>query len=101
MTTTADLGTDLAALLCLDDVALAARRVLPEPVWDYVAGGSGTESTLRDNRDAFDRVHLVPRVLAGSASCDLGTEVLGTPMGLPVGVAPMAAKGLPTMAPAP
>ncbi|WP_444947822.1 alpha-hydroxy acid oxidase [Micromonospora ureilytica] len=94
MTTTADQGTDLAALLSLDDVALAARRVLAEPVWDYVAGGSGTESTLRDNRDAFDRVHLVPRVLVGAATYDLGTELLGTPMGLPVGVAPMAYQRL-------
>ncbi|MFG1884650.1 alpha-hydroxy acid oxidase [Micromonospora sp. NPDC049102] len=90
----ADRATDLAALLCLDDVAVAARRVLAEPVWDYVAGGSGTESTLRDNRDAFDRVHLVPRVLAGTDAYDLGTELLGTPMGLPVGVAPMAYQRL-------
>ncbi|WP_422740732.1 alpha-hydroxy acid oxidase [Micromonospora sp. WMMD729] len=90
----ADRGTDLAALLCLDDVASAARRVLAEPVWDYVAGGSGTESTLRDNRDAFDRVHLVPRVLVGAEPGDLGGELLGTPMGLPVGVAPMAYQRL-------
>ena len=94
VTTTADQGTDLAALLSLDDVALAARRVLAEPVWDYVAGGSGTESTLRRQPGRVRPGPPGPAGAGGGGEYDLGTELLGTPMGMPVGVAPMAYQRL-------
>jgi len=83
-----------AALLSLDDVEAAARAVLPAAARDYVAGGSGAELTVRANREAFDRIQFVPRVLGGMAGCDLSTTVLGTPLAMPVGVAPMAYQRL-------
>ncbi|MEU8759639.1 alpha-hydroxy acid oxidase [Streptomyces sp. NPDC048659] len=76
--------------LTLDDVEDRARAVLPPEVYDFVAGGSGTESTLYANRGAFDRCHLVPRVLNGVEHADTSVTLLGAPASMPVAVAPMA-----------
>jgi 4-hydroxymandelate oxidase len=67
----------------------AARDVLPLTVFDYIAGGSGDELTLRANREAFARWRLVPRVLRGISHPDLRTTVLGQPIALPVLLAPV------------
>ncbi|GAA3507040.1 alpha-hydroxy acid oxidase [Streptomyces showdoensis] len=76
--------------LTLADVEDRARAVLAPEVYDFVAGGSGDESTLHANRTAFDRCHLVPRVLNGVETADTTTTLLGAASSMPVAVAPMA-----------
>ncbi|TCB98625.1 alpha-hydroxy-acid oxidizing protein [Micromonospora zingiberis] len=76
--------------VCLADFADLARTVLPPQVWDYIDGGSGTETTLSANRTALDRVGVLPRVLTGVATASLRTRLLGRQYAMPVGVAPMA-----------
>ncbi|MFH8574865.1 alpha-hydroxy-acid oxidizing protein [Streptomyces zaomyceticus] len=76
--------------LTLADVEERARAVLSPEVYDFVAGGSGGETTLNANRTAFDRCHLVPRVLSGVDTADTTTTLLGVPASMPVAVAPMA-----------
>jgi 4-hydroxymandelate oxidase len=72
-----------------DELAEAAKARLPRAVWDFAAGGAGAEHTLAANRAAFDRVTLVPRILAGTVP-DPATRLLGTGMTMPVAVAPIA-----------
>lgn len=67
-----------------------ARAVLPEPVFDYYAGGSGNEETLAANTLAWSAVRLRPRVLRDVSRVDTSTTVLGTRVAAPVLVAPMA-----------
>ncbi|MEU6077713.1 alpha-hydroxy acid oxidase [Micromonospora sp. NPDC047074] len=76
------------------DFAATARAVLPADVWDFVDGGSGTETTLAANRRALDRVAVLPRVLRGVPAPDTGTRLLGTACAMPVAVAPMAYQRL-------
>ncbi|WP_433162295.1 alpha-hydroxy acid oxidase [Kribbella sp. CA-247076] len=71
-----------------------AAAVLPAAVRDFVAGGSGSETTLRRNRTAFDSVTLTPRVLAGIDEPDTTCTVLGSTIALPTLVAPMAYQRL-------
>ncbi|SCE85970.1 alpha-hydroxy acid oxidase [Micromonospora saelicesensis] len=78
----------------LADYAERARAVLPPDVWDYLAGGSAAEVTLAANRRALDRVAVLPRVLRGVDTADLGTHLLGRRYAMPVGVAPMAYQRL-------
>ena len=40
--------------VCLADFERLAEAALPPDVWDYVSGGSGTETTLAANRTALD-----------------------------------------------
>jgi 4-hydroxymandelate oxidase len=74
--------------LNLHEYEAAARALLPPMVFDYVAGGSGDESTLRGNRAAFDRWRLLPRVLRGLREVSTATTVLGQQVSSPVLVAP-------------
>jgi lactate 2-monooxygenase len=54
-----------------------ARETLAHGPFDYIAGGAGSESTVRANREAFDRRRLRPRMLTGNVERDLSVEVLG------------------------
>jgi len=60
----------------------------------YYAGGAGDERTLRDNVDAWARHKLLPRTLVDVSAVSTATTVLGTPVALPVLVAPVALQKL-------
>jgi 4-hydroxymandelate oxidase len=62
--------------------------------WDYLQGGAEDEITLAENVAAFRRRRFVPRVLVDVASANTAATLLGTRVGLPIGVAPVAAQGL-------
>ena len=68
---------------------LAQERMEPA-FWDYYHGGSDDEVTLRASRAAYERIRLRPRVLVDVSNCDTCTTVLGTPVSMPILVAPMA-----------
>jgi 4-hydroxymandelate oxidase len=70
------------------DLQRRARKLLPPEVYDYYAGGSGSERTLRANQKAWRRVWLAPRVLRDVSAVSTATSMLGTPVATPVGVAP-------------
>ena len=72
----------------------AARATLPSAVYEFIAGGSGDEVTVRACRAAFGRWHLLPRVLRGHRDTSTATSVLGQDVSLPVLVAPWAAHKL-------
>ena len=78
------------APLCLEDYRRLARLRLDTDVWDFIEGGAESERTVAANRRAFDRVALRPRVLVDVSRCDTGTELLGSRLATPVGVAPTA-----------
>ena len=80
--------------LNLHEYEAAARSVLPAAVYEFIAGGSGDEITLRASRAAFGRWQLLPRVLRGHRETSTATSVLGQHVSLPVLVAPWAAHRL-------
>src|SRR5919201_3494393 len=55
-----------------------ARESLDERAIAYVAGGAGSEDTMRENLEAFRRWRIVPRMLKGVAERDLSVEIFGT-----------------------
>ena len=55
---------------------------------------AGDEWTLAENRTAWNRIQLLPRMLRGVAERSLATTVLGTPVSMPVLVPPMGFHGL-------
>jgi L-lactate dehydrogenase (cytochrome) len=70
------------------DARARARRVLPRVVFDYVDGGADDEVTMAENVDAFRRLTFRPRAGADGGRPTLSTSVLGTPLSLPVLLAP-------------
>src|SRR6058998_2242810 len=83
----------LSRIVTVDDLEPAARELLPKDVYDYYAGGAGDEWTL-ENRAAFDRWVIRPRMLTGTGERDLSTEVLGTRVAVPTLVGPWAYQRL-------
>jgi 4-hydroxymandelate oxidase len=65
-----------------------ARELLPRDVYDYYAGGSGRERTLRANEKAWRRAWLAPRVLRDVCAVDTRVRLLGSGLPTPVCVAP-------------
>lgn len=80
----------METLLTLDDAERLAEAAISPEAWSYIVGGAGDERTLRWNREAFSQYRLRPRVLVDVSSVTTETTVLGTPVSMPVLVAPMA-----------
>jgi glycolate oxidase len=76
-----------------EQIILAARRRLPQARWDYLVGGSESETTMRRNRDAFDRWALRPRTLVDVSSIDTSTTFMGQKLRMPVVLAPVGGLG--------
>ncbi|MDT7951715.1 MAG: alpha-hydroxy acid oxidase [Acetobacteraceae bacterium] len=73
----------------LHEVIAAARLSLNQNLWDYVIGGTSTETTVRRNRAALDRVGFRPRVLEDVSHVDASTKFLDHRVRLPVALAPV------------
>src|SRR5947208_7629029 len=83
---------DPPSVLNVADLRAAAKKRLPRVVFDYIDGGADAEWTLRENSRVFDDVMLRPRSAVATASVDLRTTVLGTPIELPVLLAPVGSS---------
>jgi L-lactate dehydrogenase (cytochrome) len=70
------------------DARLAAERVLPRVVFDYIDGGAEDEVTMRENNAAFRDLAFRPRMATGTVFPDLSVSVLGERIRLPVILAP-------------
>ncbi len=76
------------------DYEILAEERLDPVYWDFYAGGSDDEVTVRANQTDFSRIRLRPRMLVDVSQCDTGTSVLGLPVKMPILVAPTSAHGL-------
>lgn len=72
-----------------EEVVQAARRRLSQGPWDYLVGATESETTMRRNRLAFDRLAFRPRVLVDVSSIDKTTTFLGHKLRIPVMLAPI------------
>ena len=82
-------NSGLQSALSIHDLRLLARRRLPRTVFDFIDGGAEDELTLAENRRAFERVRLVPRILTDVSAPTLTTQIAGTPVKAPLVVSPM------------
>lgn len=71
-----------------------AHQASTTEAWAYVAGGAGEGRTMRNNRAAFDRWAIVPRMAHGNTTRDLSLDLLGTHLPAPVLLAPVGAGAL-------
>jgi isopentenyl diphosphate isomerase/L-lactate dehydrogenase-like FMN-dependent dehydrogenase len=76
------------------DLQEAAREAMTPEAYGFVAGGAGSERTMRANLEAFDRWEIVPRMLRDVSQRDLSTTVLGTRMPAPVLLAPVGVQSI-------
>ncbi len=71
-----------------------APQHLSQMALDYYASGAWDEITLRDNRAAYERYKLRPRILLDVSHRSLTTKILGQQIKMPILIAPMAVQCL-------
>jgi len=71
-----------------------AREVMAPEAFAYVAGGSGSEHTMRANLAAFDRRSVVPRMMREVGPRNFTTTLLGKTMPWPILAAPIGVMSL-------
>jgi L-lactate dehydrogenase (cytochrome) len=78
----------------IEDLRRAAKRRLPQVVFDYIDGGAEDERTLRANCRAFENVTFQPRCAIETSACDLRVSVLGQSLSMPLILAPVGSSRL-------
>src|SRR6266700_3567365 len=86
-----DTATAPSDLLNLHEIVAKARQNLNQNDWDYIVGGTESETTLRRNRLALDSIAFRPRVLRDVSKIDASVNQLGRRLRLPVVLAPVGA----------
>jgi glycolate oxidase len=83
-----------SAFLTLHELVKKARQKLTLDDWDYIVGGTETETTLQRNRMALDTIAFRPRVLRDVSHIDPSTQCLGRTLRLPLMMAPVGSLEL-------
>ncbi|XP_072032432.1 2-Hydroxyacid oxidase 1-like [Amphiura filiformis] len=75
-------------LVCLDDYEKKAEQLLPKFAFDFYAGGADDQQTLQDNKEAFKRFRLRPRLMRDVSNRDMSTTILGHHLPHPIAIGP-------------
>ena len=84
----------LDKLLTIEDLRLQAKRRVPKMFYDYADSGAWTEGTYRANTEDFDKIKFRQRVAVNLENRSLATTMLGQPVTMPVGIAPVGSTGM-------
>ncbi|MEP6918435.1 MAG: alpha-hydroxy-acid oxidizing protein, partial [Acidobacteriota bacterium] len=84
----------LKSILCLDDFEGAARKHLPRPIFEYIAGAAETNSSLTANRESFDDYAFIPRVMVDISKRSSAVTVFGKTYASPIGISPLGLSAL-------
>src|SRR5918993_624898 len=76
------------------DLRDMARRRLPRWLFEFVDRGTEDEVALRNNREAFERIRLRPRMLVDVSGRKLDSTLYGKEHKMPIGIAPTGAAGM-------
>ncbi len=85
---------DPPSVVNIADLRNAAKKRLPQVVFDYIDGGADAEWTMRENSRVFDDVMFRPRSAVATTDVDLRTTVLGATIDLPFLLAPVGSSRL-------
>lgn len=88
------MSKDLTHILALKDFAVQSRRLLPRPIYGYIAGAAEDNNSLRNNADAMGDFDLVPRTLVNVSQRSQSQTLFGHTYSSPFGVAPMGLLAL-------
>ncbi len=74
------------------DFEAAARKVLPEAHWGYMATGVDGEDTLKANREGFTRYQLRTRRFVDVSRIDLSVDLFGAKFNSPIALCPVGSQ---------
>jgi L-lactate dehydrogenase (cytochrome) len=76
------------------DLERLAKRRVPSFSWEYLASGTGTESTMHRNVEALTEVRFRPQLMKGILDPVTTTTLFGVEYAAPIGIAPIGLSGL-------
>lgn len=76
------------------DLRELARRRLPKGVFEFMDRGNGDEVALANNREAFERIKLVPHALVDTSRRDQEITLFGNRHRMAIAIAPTGSAGL-------
>lgn len=76
------------------DLREMARRRLPKGIFEFMDRGNGDEVALANNREAFERIKLVPRALVDTSRRRQEITLFGIRHKMPIAIAPTGSAGL-------
>jgi lactate 2-monooxygenase len=66
-----------------------ARELMKPEAFAYIAGGAGSEITMRNNIAAFNHRQIIPRMMGDVSNRDIGIELFGKKLSTPLLLAPV------------
>ena len=78
----------LAGAHTIYDLRTIAKRRTPQAPFDYTDGSADQEISITRARQAFEDIEFQPSVLKNVSELDLGWDVLGKRVEMPIGIAP-------------
>lgn len=78
----------------ITDLAKKAKRRIPHVAWEYLETGTGRESLIKRNSEAFDKITFQPQFCKGQLEANIKTTFLGQQFNAPFGIAPVGLTGL-------
>jgi isopentenyl diphosphate isomerase/L-lactate dehydrogenase-like FMN-dependent dehydrogenase len=85
----APIVTRAADALDVFDLERVAGETIPVAHWAYLQTGTDGETTLRRNREGFERLYIRPRRLVGVAEIDMRAHLFGKEWSSPIVLAPV------------
>jgi L-lactate dehydrogenase (cytochrome) len=84
----------MAVITCIDDLKAIYAKKTPKMFYDYAESGSYTEQTFRENVTDFAKIRLRQRVARDLTGRSTATTMIGTPVAMPVALAPVGSCGM-------
>jgi (S)-2-hydroxy-acid oxidase len=78
----------------VDDFQILSKQILPKDIYEYLASGSDDEVTLNENRRAFQRWFLRPRVMRPVGKISTRATLFGNSVSMPVFISPAGLHAL-------
>lgn len=70
--------------LSLYDFEAVAKNTMPAAAWAYYSSGADDEITMRENRNAYQRIWFRPRILRDVTKVDYSSKILGHATTMPM-----------------
>ena len=77
-----------------EELEARAKEELEAKPFDYVAASAGIEDTARENNLAFRKWKIVPRMLRDTSDRDIGIELFGRKLNVPLLLAPIGVQSI-------
>ncbi len=84
----------MPVITTIEDLRVLAQQRVPRMFYDYADSGSWTESTYRANESDFQKIKLRQRVAVNMEGRSTATTMIGTPVAMPVAIAPTGMTGM-------